>query len=102
MGAKMIQKYLLEGLVGAFLLLFASWLVGYYANGLCGTHFDLASCWGFLSRLCGGQGLYEAYDRAIHFLSRLCGGQDPTNYLGHGTYFLSRLCGGQVLITGYS
>ena len=42
----MIQKYLLEGLVGAFLLLFLSWLIGYYANGIFGTHFDLASCLG--------------------------------------------------------
>ena len=50
----MIQKYLLEGLVGAFLLLFLSWLIGYYANGLLGTHFDLASCWGGVGAVSGG------------------------------------------------
>ena len=50
----MIQKYLLEGLVGAFLLLFLSWLAGYYANGLLGTHFDLASCWGGVGAVSGG------------------------------------------------
>ena len=50
----MIQKYLLEGLVGAFLLLFLSWLIGYYANGIFGTHFDLASCWGGVGAVSGG------------------------------------------------
>lgn len=49
-----IQKYLLEGLVGAFLLLFLSWLIGYYANGILGTHFDLASCWGGVGAVSGG------------------------------------------------
>ena len=56
MGSKMsrIQKYLLEGLVGAFLFLFASWGIGYYANALCGMHFDLASCWGGIGAVSGG------------------------------------------------
>lgn len=42
---KKVQKYLLEGLIAAFLLLFLFWAVGYWMNALCGAKFELKSCW---------------------------------------------------------
>jgi len=38
-----------------FLLLFIFWSVGYWANALLNTKFDLQSCWGGFSAL-GGSG----------------------------------------------
>jgi hypothetical protein len=53
---KKIQKYLIEGIVAAFLLLFLFWSVGYWANALYGTKFDLRSCWDGFTTL-GGAGV---------------------------------------------
>jgi hypothetical protein len=36
-----------------FLLLFIFWSVGYWANALLNTKFDLASCWGGVAALSG-------------------------------------------------
>jgi len=49
-----LQKYLLEGLIGAFLFLFLSWGFGYYANALWGTKFELQSCWAGVGAITGG------------------------------------------------
>ena len=53
---KKIQKYLIESIIAAFLLLFLFWGVGYWANALYGTKFDLRSCWDGFTTL-GGAGV---------------------------------------------
>jgi len=53
---KTIQKYMLEIIAGAFLLLFLFWAIGYWANALYGTKFDIHSCWDGFTTL-GGAGI---------------------------------------------
>ena len=36
-----------------FLILFSFWAVGFFANGLYDTKFDLASCWAGVAALSG-------------------------------------------------
>jgi len=54
-----IQKYLVEAITGAFLLLFLFWAVGYWCNAIYGTKFDLRSCWDGFTTL-GGAGVLAA------------------------------------------
>ncbi len=54
-----IQKYLVEAITGAFLLLFLFWAVGYWCNALYNTKFDLRSCWDGFTTL-GGAGVLAA------------------------------------------
>lgn len=49
-----IQRYLIEALIGAFLLLFLCWLVGYWWNALGGAKFELKSCWDGVAALGAG------------------------------------------------
>lgn len=42
-----------------FLILFVFWSIGYWANALFNTKFDLASCWGGVAAL-GGSGTLAA------------------------------------------
>ena len=51
----------------------------------------------FLSRLCGGEVLYQALIYNHRFLSRLCGGEANKNKVQVDAGFLSRLCGGEVV-----
>ena len=53
---KNIQKYMIEAITGAFMLLFLFWSVGYFANALYGTKFDIRSCWDGFTTL-GGAGV---------------------------------------------
>ena len=48
-----IKNHLIEIFAGMFLLLFVFWGIGYFANALFDTHFDLASCWGGVAALSG-------------------------------------------------
>ena len=54
-----IQKYLVEAITGAFLLLFLFWAAGYWCNAIYGTKFDLRSCWDGFTTL-GGAGVLAA------------------------------------------
>ena len=51
-----IQQYMIEAIIAAFMLLFLFWSVGYWANALLNTKFDLKSCWDGFTTL-GGAGL---------------------------------------------
>ena len=51
-----IQKYMIETIIAAFMLLFLFWGVGYWCNALLNTKFDLKSCWDGFTTL-GGAGL---------------------------------------------
>ena len=51
-----IQKYMIEAIIAAFMLLFLFWGVGYWCNALLNTKFDLKSCWDGFTTL-GGAGL---------------------------------------------
>lgn|SRR5574344_821345 len=51
-----VQKYMIEAITGAFLLLFLFWTIGYFANALLGTKFDIRSCWDGFTTL-GGAGV---------------------------------------------
>lgn len=50
-----IKTHLIEIFAGMFLLLFIFWSVGYWANAIFDTKFDLQSCWGGVAAL-GGSG----------------------------------------------
>jgi hypothetical protein len=54
-----IKNHLIEVFAAMFLLLFLFWSIGYFANGLFGAKFDLASCWGGFAAL-GGSGTLAA------------------------------------------
>jgi hypothetical protein len=47
------KQHLIEIFACMFLLLFIFWSVGYFANALFNTKFDLASCWGGVAALSG-------------------------------------------------
>ena len=49
----------------------------------------------FLSRLCGGEGLWGDGVSKPFFLSRLCGGEGLATGAKFIFKFLSRLCGGE-------
>ena len=49
----------------------------------------------FLSRLCGGEELFQQFAISFKFLSRLCGGEACDSGLLVAFVFLSRLCGGE-------
>ena len=53
---KKVQKYMIEAITGAFLLLFLFWSIGYFANALYGMHFEIKSCWDGFTTL-GGAGV---------------------------------------------
>ena len=53
---KKVQKYMIEAITGAFLLLFLFWTIGYFANALYGMHFEIKSCWDGFTTL-GGAGV---------------------------------------------
>ncbi len=55
MNAYMVS-HMIEIIAGAFLLLFAFWTVGYFANALYGYHFEIRSCWDGFATL-GGAGV---------------------------------------------
>lgn len=75
---KKVQKYLLEGLIGAFLFLFASWAIGYYGNALYEQHFELKSCWDGFTTL-GGAGFLAAVKYIADSLLNSEKGDDPYN-----------------------
>lgn len=54
-----IKNYLIEVFSCMFFLLFIFWSIGYFANALFNTKFDLASCWGGVAAL-GGSGMLAA------------------------------------------
>lgn len=51
-----LKKYMIEAITGAFLLLFLFWTIGYFANALLNTKFDIRSCWDGFATL-GGAGV---------------------------------------------
>ena len=51
-----LQKYMIEAITGAFLLLFLFWTIGYFANALLGMKFEIRSCWDGFTTL-GGAGV---------------------------------------------
>ena len=50
---KGLQKYMIEAITGAFLLLFLFWTIGYFANALLGMKFEIRSCWDGFTTLSG-------------------------------------------------
>lgn len=54
-----IKLHLIEIFACMFLILFIFWSIGYWANALFNTKFDLASCWGGVAAL-GGSGTLAA------------------------------------------
>ena len=50
---KRLQKYMIEAITGAFLLLFLFWTIGYFANALLGMKFEIRSCWDGFTTLSG-------------------------------------------------
>lgn len=48
---KIKGEYIIGGVIGALLLLFIFWTIGYFANALYGYKFDLQSCWAGLSTI---------------------------------------------------
>ena len=54
-----IRLHLIEIFACMFLMLFVFWSIGYWANALFNTKFDLASCWGGVAAL-GGSGTLAA------------------------------------------
>lgn len=54
-----MQKYILDALMIAFLLLFLFWSIGYFCNAIYGMKFDLSSCWGGFQAI-GGAGFLAA------------------------------------------
>lgn len=48
-----IKSHLIEIFACMFLILFIFWSVGYWANALLNTKFDLQSCWGGVAALSG-------------------------------------------------
>lgn len=44
---------MIESIAGAYLLLFLFWAIGYFANALFGTKFDIRSCWDGFTTLSG-------------------------------------------------
>lgn len=50
------QRYMIEIITAAFVLLFLCWLTGYFCNALLGTKFDIRSCWDGFTTL-GGAGV---------------------------------------------
>lgn len=48
-----IKPHLIEIFASMFLVLFIDWSVGYYANAIFDTKFDLNSCWGGVAALSG-------------------------------------------------
>ena len=53
---KGLQKYMIEAITGAFLLLFLFWTIGYFANALWDMKFEIRSCWDGFTTL-GGAGV---------------------------------------------
>lgn len=51
-----VQRYLIEALCGAFLILFFDWNAGYWWNAVHSGTFDLKSCWDGIAAL-GGAGV---------------------------------------------
>lgn len=47
---------LMTFLMGILALVMLSWLFGYWANGLYGTHFEINSCWQGLAGIVTGLG----------------------------------------------
>lgn len=54
-----MQKYTIEALMTAFLLLFIFWAIGYFANAIYGMKFELQSCWGGVAAI-GSAGVLAA------------------------------------------
>jgi len=48
-----IKSHMIEIFACMFLILFAFWAIGYFANGLFNAKFDLSSCWGGVASLSG-------------------------------------------------
>jgi len=48
-----IKAHLIEIFACMFFILFVFWSIGYFANALLNTKFDLASCWGGVAALSG-------------------------------------------------
>ena len=53
------KKHIIEIFASMFLILFICWGIGYFANALFNTHFDLQSCWAGFAAL-GGSGTMAA------------------------------------------
>lgn len=68
--------YLLEGLIGAFLFLFASWAIGYYLNAIFEMKFEVKSCWDGFAAL-GGAGVLAAIKYIFDSLANSNKGEMP-------------------------
>lgn len=70
------QKYVIDGIIAAFLILFDCWLIGYFANALWGTKFDLQSVWNGFAVL-GGAGMLAMARFAIDSFANSPKGEGP-------------------------
>ncbi|WP_050769608.1 hypothetical protein [Thermosinus carboxydivorans] len=71
-----MQKYIIEALIGAFLLLFLFWAVGYWWNALGNAKFELKSCWDGVAAL-GAAGTLAAIKYIVDSVANSEQGKNP-------------------------
>lgn len=73
-----LQKHMLEAIAAAFLLLFIFWAIGYFANALAGSKFDIRSCWDGFTTL-GGAGVLAIVKYVMDSWQNSNNGEQPYN-----------------------
>lgn len=71
-----MQEYLIEALMGSFLILFLLWAIGYVCNAVWGMHFELQSCWGGFQAI-GGAGTLAAVKYIMDSWKNSPNGESP-------------------------
>lgn len=72
----MVGSYVVEIIIGAFILLFLCWMAGYWGNALLGTNFDLKSCWDGFTTL-GGAGILAVVKYIMDSMANSVKGEYP-------------------------
>ena len=70
------QRYMTDGIIAAFLVLFLCWFIGYFANALGNTKFDLKSVWDGFAVL-GGAGMLAMARFAVDSFANSPRGEKP-------------------------
>lgn len=73
---KPIQKYMIETIAAAFILLFVFWSIGYFANALYDAKFDIHSCWDGFTTL-GGAGVLAMVQYVMNSWKNSKNGENP-------------------------
>ena len=76
-----LQKYMIEAITGAFLLLFLFWTIGYFANALFGMKFEIRSCWDGFTTL-GGAGVLAMVKYIMDSWKNSSEGEKPYDIAG--------------------